>query len=198
MNRALRAAAMGALLMSPVVLSACSAGQVSQTATQEQNLGNSADVGALSLRGLQLPYPTGGLYPAGGDARLVGTVASTADADDTLVAVEGDAFDSAEIVDPNAPSAAAAGTTGTGSLDLTVPGGGALFLGNGAGPAVTLVGLSEELTVGEYVDVTFTFEQAGEVTVPVPVGVAARDLPRGEPFDFHPEEEVEQRGGGAS
>jgi copper(I)-binding protein len=197
-NRALRATAMGVLLLSPVVLGACSAGQVPQTATQEQNLGNQADVADLRLRALELPYPTGGIYASGDDARLLGAIASTSDADDTLVSITGDAFESVEVVDPNAPSAAAAGTTGTGSLDLTVPGGGALFLGNGAGPAVTLVGLSEELTVGEYVDVTFTFEQAGEVTVPVPVGVAARDLPRGEPFDFHPEEEVEQRGGGAS
>ena len=48
--------------------------------------------------------------------------------------------------------------------------------------------------VGQYVDVTFTFEQAGEVTVPVPVGVSTRDLPRGEPFDFHQEEGGEQGG----
>ena len=72
MNRAPRAAVLGVLLLSPVALAACSAGQVSQTATQEQNLGNSADVGDLALRGLQLPYPTGGVYESGDDARLVG------------------------------------------------------------------------------------------------------------------------------
>ena len=196
MNRALRATAMGVLLLSPVVLGACSAGQVPQTATQEQNLGNEADVADLQLRALELPYPTGGIYTSGDDARLLGAVASTSDTEDTLVAITGDAFDSVEVVDPSAPSAAAA--DGTGALDLTVPAGGTLFLGNGSGPSVTLVGLSEELTVGESVDVTFTFQQAGEVTVPVPVGVAARDLPRGEAFDFHQEEEVEQSGGGAS
>jgi copper(I)-binding protein len=195
-NRALRATAMGVLLLSPVVLGACSAGQVPQTATQEQNLGNEVDVADLQLRALELPYPTGGIYTSGDDARLLGAVASTSDTEDTLVSIAGDAFDSVAVVDPSAPSAAAAG--GAGALDLTVPAGGTLFLGNGSGPSVTLVGLSEELTVGEYVDVTFTFQQAGEVTVPVPVGVAARDLPRGEAFDFHPEQEVEQRGGGAS
>ncbi len=196
MNRALRATAMGVLLLSPVALGACSAGQVPQTATQEQNLGNQADVADLQLRALELPYPTGGIYTSGDDARLLGAVASTSDTDDTLTSITGDAFDSVAVVDPNAPSGAPAG--GSGALDLTVPAGGTLFLGNGTGPSVTLVGLSKELTVGEYVDVTFTFERAGEVTVPVPVGVAGRDLPRGEPFDFHPEEEVEQRGGGAS
>ncbi len=188
MNRALGAAAMGVLLISPVALTACSAGQVTQTNTQEQNFGNSADVGLLNLRSFELPYPTGGVYAAGTDARLIGAIVSTADADDTLVSVEGEGFESVEVVDPSAASAAAA-TTGTGSVDLTVPAGGTLYLGNGAGPSVTLVGLSDEVGVGQYVDVTLTFEDAGEVTVPVPVGVAARDLPRGEPFDFHPGEE---------
>jgi copper(I)-binding protein len=197
-NRGLRAAATAALLLSPVALGACSAGQVAQTATQEQNLGNSADVGDLNLRALELPYPTGGTYSAGDDARLLGAVVSTADADDTLVSVASDGFTSVEVVDPNAAaSAPAAPATGSGSLDLTVPAGGTLYLGNGTGPSVTLVGLTEDLTVGQYMDVTFTFEQAGEVSVPVPVGVAARDLPRGEPFDFH-QEEGENGGAGST
>jgi copper(I)-binding protein len=189
-NRALRAAAMGALLLSPAVLTACGAGQVSQTATQEQNLGNTADVGPLAIRGLQLAYPTGGVYPAGSDARLIGTVVSSAPAADTLVGIEGDGFTDVDVVDPSAP-AAGAGAPG-GQLSIDVPAQGALILGTGQGPSVTLVGLTEELTVGQYLDVTFTFEEAGAVTVAVPVGVASRDLPRGEAFDFHEE------GGGGS
>lgn len=196
MNRAPRAAAMGVLLLSPVALAACSAGQVSQTATQEQNLGNSADVGDLSLRGLQLPYPTGGTYASGSDARLIGAVASTAASDDTLLSIEGEAFDSVEVIDPTAEEAAADAPAPT-TLDLTVPAGGLLYMSNGRGPAVTLVGLAEEYGAGQYVEVTFTFEEAGEVTVEVPVGIATRDLPRGEPFDFHEEEEAEQQGGGS-
>ena len=192
MNRALRAAAMGALLLSPVVLTACSAGQVSQTATQEQNVGNSADVGAVNLRNLQLPYPTGGLYPSGGDARLVGAVASTAAGDDTLVSITGEEFDDVEVVDPSAE--AAADGAASEELGLTVPADGVLHLSDGSGPAVTLVGLAEEIGVGQYVDVTFTFEEAGEVTIAVPVGIASRDLPRGEGFDFH-HGEGEEAGG---
>jgi copper(I)-binding protein len=186
---------MGVLLLSPVALAACSAGQVAQTATQEQNLGNQADVGDLNLRALELPYPTGGVYSSGGSARLLGAVASSAATDDTLVSIEGDAFDSVEVVDPSAAAPAGAGT-GSDSLNLTVPAGQTLFIGNGTGPSVTLVGLSEELGVGQYVDVTFTFEQAGEVTVPVPVATASRDLPRGDAFDFHEEEGTDQHGGG--
>jgi copper(I)-binding protein len=183
---------MGVLLLSPVALGACSAGQVAQTATQEQNLGNSADLGNLHLRALELPYPTGGVYSSGADARLLGAIANDTPSEDTLVSIEGDDFDSVEVVDPNAAptTAASAGTdtntsTNTNSLDITVPGAATLFLGNGNGPSITLVGLSHELGVGQYVDVTFTFEQAGQVTVAVPVATAKRDLPRGEEFNFH-------------
>jgi copper(I)-binding protein len=183
-NRALRAAAMGVLLLSPAALAACSAGQVAQTATQQQNLGNNADVGEVHLRALELPYPTGGVYPSGSDARLLGAIASSATTDDTLVSIEGDAFESVEVVDPSAAQAAADGAD-SGSLDLTVPAGGTLSIGNGNGPSVTLVGLADDLGVGQYVDVTFTFEQAGAVTVAVPVATSARDLPRGDAFDFH-------------
>jgi hypothetical protein len=50
-NRALRAATMGVLLLSPVALSACSAGQVTQTATQERDkVGAMGQVGDLTLR----------------------------------------------------------------------------------------------------------------------------------------------------
>jgi copper(I)-binding protein len=195
-NRALHAAAIGVLLLSPVALSACSAGQVAQTETQEQNVGNSADVGTLNLRALQLAYPTGGVYPAGSDARLLGAIVSTASSDDTLVSIAGDGFSSVEVVDPNA--AASGASTGSGSLNLTVPAGGTLFLSNGTGPAVTLVGLSEELGVAQSLDVTFTFQQAGEVTVAVPVGVATRDLPRGKPYDFHQGAEDALSGGGSA
>jgi copper(I)-binding protein len=186
-NRALRAAAMSALLLSPVALTACSAGQVAQTAEQNRDkIGAQVNVGDLALRSVELPYPTGGVYSSGGDARLLAAVASSSETDDTLVSIESDAFDSVEVVDPEADGEDdAAG----GSLDITVPAESTLYLGNGTGPAVTLVGLAEDLGVGQYIDITFTFESAGEVTVPVPVGVSARDLPRGEAFDFHEGEE---------
>ncbi|MGY1855083.1 copper chaperone PCu(A)C [Modestobacter sp. SYSU DS0290] len=187
-RRALRAAALGALLLSPAALSACSAGQVAQTATQEQNIGVNADADGVVLRGLQLPYPTGGEYPAGGDARLIGAIISEAQTDDTLVSITGPDFTDVEVVDP-AAEAVAAGTTGGSSLDVTVPAGEIVHLGNGDGPAITLLGLSEPLGVSQYIPVTFTFEEAGEVTVDVPVGIPTRDLPRGEGYDFHHEEE---------
>jgi len=186
---------MGVLLLSPLAMGACSAGQVTQTATQEQNLGNEADVGDLSLRAVELPYPTGGVYPAGADARLLAAVASTSSADDTLVSVKGDDFSSVQVVDPSATASPAAGAGG-GAVHLTVPAGETLFIGNGDGPSVTLVGLENPVGVGQYVNVTFTFQQAGDVSLQVPVAVASRDLPRGEPFDYNETPGGEQSGGG--
>ena len=194
MNRGLRAAAMAALLFSPMALAACSAGQVAQTAEQNRDkTGNMATVGDLALRAVELPYPTGGVYPRGGDARLIAAVVSNAPTADTLVSIEGEDFESVDVVDPDAASDDA---TNSGSLDLPVPADGVLYIGSGTGPAVTLVGLSDDFGVGESVDVTFTFEQAGAVTLEVPVGVATRDLPRGEPFDYHGPESVEEQSGG--
>ena len=194
-RRALRAAVTGVLLLSPVALTACSAGQIAQTEEQNRDkTGGMASVGQLSLRAVELPYPTGGIYSSGGDARLLAAVASTSDTDDTLTGITSDAFTSVEVVDPSATASAAAGAAGT--VDLTVPANGTLFIGNGTGPAVTLVGLSDDLSVGQYIDITFTFEQAGEVTVPVTVGVSGRDLPRGDAYDFEPGQEREQTGGG--
>ena len=72
MNRALRAATMGVLLLSPVALSACSAGQVTQTATQVRDKsGGQAQVGAISIREAKLAAPSGSDgYERGDDADL--------------------------------------------------------------------------------------------------------------------------------
>jgi copper(I)-binding protein len=193
-NRGLRAAATAALLLSPVALGACSAGQVAQTAEQNRDkVGGMTSVGDLSLRAVELPYPTGGVYEEGSSARLLAAVTNSGETDDTLVGIEGDQFDSVEVVDPEAAGEPA---TNSGSLDLAVPADGILYLGNGTGPSVTLVGLADDIGVGQSVDVTFTFEQAGSVTILVPVATAPRDLPRGEPFDFHTEPGVEEQAGG--
>jgi len=257
-NRALRAAAMGALLLSPVALAACSAGQVAQTATQEANLGNNAAIGDVALRALELGCPPELAYARGDDARLFGTVVNTGDAPDTLIGIESDAFDDVRFsgpipaaedagpaactpeTEPSADATDTPATTGpatTGSLtpgptdstdatgstegseavptaplptsaptpeavapDLTVPADDTLVLGSadGSGLVVTLVGLNDALTAGQYVDITFTFQEAGEITVQVPVGVATEEQERGEPFDYHEEENPEQVGGGSA
>jgi copper(I)-binding protein len=235
-NRALRAATMGALLLSPIALTACSAGQVSQTATQNRDkVGPEAAVGDITLRQITLAHPQDGLYEEGENAELQMAIVNTSTEADTLVGIEGEVFDgvlvsgqataspavpgspSAEPVATTAPAAPttpgttpqttapeatpspgalptptvpAAPSTPTASseVEIPVPAGSTVFLGGASGATVELAELSEELTAGQSIEVTLTFEQAGEVTVQALVATPDRVVPREEPFDFHHEE----------
>jgi copper(I)-binding protein len=194
-NRALRAATMGVLLLSPVVLSACSAGQVTQTASQERDkTGAQGQVGDISLRQAELLNPRGGSYERGDDAELQVALINGGTEDDALVGVDGEGFGSAEI------ESSATGTgTGTGSGsggsdgEIEIPAGSSVYVGTDEF-TVTLTGLDEELTTGQYIEVTFTFENAGEVTLPVTVATSSEGETRGEAFDFHEEEETAEEG----
>ena len=190
MNRALRAATMGVLLLSPVALSACSAGQVTQTAGQNRDkVGAMAEVGDIALRAVELASPRGGSFDAGDDADLLMSISNQGTEDDTLVDISGDGFGGYEVDDSTADS----GSTGSprGASELDVPAG-ALVHVDGEDVTVTLTDLDESLTTGQILEITFTFENAGEVTVPVTPATPERDIPRGESFDFHPSEGGEE------
>src|SRR6185312_12281511 len=89
---------MGVLLLSPVVLSACSAGQVTQTASQERDkTGAQAQVGDLTIRQGQLLSPRGASYEQGDDAELQVAIVNEGTDDDALVSISGDGFASAQI-----------------------------------------------------------------------------------------------------
>jgi copper(I)-binding protein len=198
-NRALRAATMGVLLLSPVVLSACSAGQVTQTATQVRDkTGAQAQVGDISLRQAELLHPRGGSYERGDDADLQVAIINGGTEPDTLVRVGGDGFGSAEIQGPttgtdtsSAASSSAATTTAPTSTAsrssvIEIPTGASIFVG-GSDYSITLKNLAEPLTTGQYLEVTFTFKNAGDVTLPVTVATSSNSETRGEAFDFHGE-----------
>ena len=194
MNRALRAATMGVLLLSPVALSACSAGQVTQTATQERDkVGAMGQVGDLSIRQVQFLSPGEGVYEQGDDAELQLAVVNAGEEADTLTEVSGEGFGEVEFDD---------GSTGSASADgIEIPGDSTTYI-DGDELAITLTDLDEGLTAGQYIELTFTFENAGEITIPVTVSTPDEALERGEAFDFHHEEgaeeaeEGEQREGG--
>lgn len=128
MNRALRAAAMGVLLLSPVALSACSAGQVAQTAAQQRDkVGGQAQVGDITVREAQLAYPTGGQYARGSDARLIVAVVNGSQSPDTLLSISGDGFAGAQVTGAaGATPTTTAGSTGSSTSASTTsssPGG---------------------------------------------------------------------------
>ena len=189
MNRALRAATTGVLLVSPVALSACSAGQVTQTATQERDkVGAMAQVGDLTIRQVQFLSPNEGVYERGDDAELQLAVVNSGEEADTLTEVSGEGFGEVEFDD---------GSTGSSAADsIEIPGDSATYI-DGEELAVTLTDLDEGLTAGQYLELTFTFENAGEITVPVTVATPDEALERGEAFDFHHEPGTEEAAEGA-
>ncbi|MEJ7771876.1 MAG: hypothetical protein WKF51_08230 [Geodermatophilaceae bacterium] len=180
-------------------LSACSAGQVTQTSTQVATVnGASANVGPLSLRNISLAYPPSGTYSAGSSASLLLVITNQSLAQDMLIDVTGDFFSSAAVPagDPSGDSTGTASGTSTAAptsgsdepLRAAVPAQSIVQFGTNDFPAIELSELSEELSVAQIVSITFVFEMAGEVTVEVPVGNSTRELDRDEGFDFHPEE----------
>jgi copper(I)-binding protein len=176
-NRALRAATMGVLLLSPIALSACSAGQVTQTATQDRDkTGGQAQVGSLTLRQAELESPSGGVYEAGDDADLRIAIVNNGEEEDTLTGIEGEGFGDAEFD------------------EIAVPADGTVFVGSDGDAEITLTDLDEGLTPGQYLELTMTFEQAGDVDIRVTVANPDDEQEREEAFDFHQEEGHSEEG----
>ena len=214
MNRALRAATVGVLLLTPVALTACSAGQVSQTASQVRDqTGPYANIGDLSLRQVLISYPNGGSYSAGDDAELTMSIANSGPDDDALIGIKGDGFDGVNVTGTGTGTPSATGTSsasstaaatatasatasaaptssaaasGSTSVDIPIPSDSTVFLGQNA-PTVTLVGLGRSLTVGQSLSITFTFRKAGEVTLDVTVAAPNHVIENTSTFDFSKE-----------
>jgi len=181
-NRALGAATAGVLLLSPLALSACSAGQVTQTATQQRDkVGAMAQVGDITVRAVELVSPRGASYEAGDDAELTLAIVNSGQETDTLVGVDGEGFGDVEI------RTAATGGSAAGSDEIEIPTDTTVFV-DGRDASITLTDLDESLTVGQYLELTLSFENAGDVTVPVTVSNPEDEQERGEAFDFHQEE----------
>lgn len=183
MKRALRAAIVGVALFSPAALSACSAGQVAQTATQERDkVGAMTEAGDISLRQVNLAYPRSGSYDAGDDAELTMAIVNAGDEADSLVSVDGEGFGDAEIEDS---------ASGGGSDGIELPPDVTVFVGSDD-VSITLTDLDEPLTVGQHVTLVLTFEKAGEVTLRATVANPSSALEREGGFDFHHSEDEGQ------
>ncbi len=184
MNRALGAVTTVVLLISPVALTACSAGRVSQTATQERDkVGALAQVGDITIRAAKLASPGEDGYERGDDADLLMAVVNSGTEPDTLVDVTGDGFGDVEF-DDGSPAGSAGGSSSQG---IEIPPDAPVFL-DGEETTLTLTSLEDSLTTGQQLELTLVFENAGEITLPVTVATPEETVERGEPFDFHHEE----------
>ncbi|WNV73561.1 copper chaperone PCu(A)C [Geodermatophilus sp. DSM 44513] len=184
------------LLLAPLVLGACGAGQVTQTATQDRDrTGGQGQVGGIAVRAVQLAHPPDGVHAPGDPVPLTMAVVNTGRTDDRLVGVSGPDFAAAGL---GAASPAATPPDGTRALlgpapataptvDLPVPAGEAVLVGTDT-PPVVLTGLTRPLDAAQSLAVTLTFARAGTATVPAITAPAPGLVPRGPAFDFHAED----------
>ena len=174
-TRALPAALAACGLAAGVALSGCSAGQVSQMATQEPAVnGTSSTVGPIALRNVHLraAQSTDYVQPGRNVDLLFAAINGSPDTSDKLVSIKSDV-----------------GTV-TLSGDTSVPANGVLVVGEPDGQIAPLesaekaeaaeasVSLSKPITNGLTYNFTFDFEKAGETTVTVPI--SAGEAPRRE------------------
>jgi copper(I)-binding protein len=162
-------------LAAAVALSGCSAGQVSQTATQEPGVnGISANIGSIALRNIHLraAQSTDYVQPGRDVELLFVAVNNSPDVNDKLVSITSE--------------------VGKVSLsgDTSIPANDVLVVGKADGQPEPLekaglaegaeakVALSKPITNGLTYKFVFDFEKAGEATVAVPI--SAGEAPRRE------------------
>lgn len=156
---------------SVLALAGCGAGQVTQTGTKEAAVtGSAVEIGELALRnahvvfdGDETAYP---LERADTASLLFTLVNTSALEDDTLLSIE--SFE-AQVTMPE-------------GVDLEIPASSDLEVGLSPKeleeedtdlPAIELSNLSPDVRAGLTVPFTFTFAEAGEVTVNVPIDAGA-------------------------
>jgi periplasmic copper chaperone A len=154
------------LLTAALALAGCSAGTVTQTDTiVSQAPGAFGQVGAMALRDLSLDPGPAYNVPSGTEIALRGSLINEGPTPDRLVSVStpyatGVRLEGANVI-PNSNAIRIVGTD-------PVPVGPANPDTRLAGTArVTLTGITQELRPGPTYAVTFTFERAGSITLPL-------------------------------
>ncbi len=131
----------------------------------------SASADDLVLAQVQLEYPLDGVCEEGEDARLFLAISNSAGEPASLVDVSGPDFGGVRVERRD----------GTG-LPLQVDGNDDLYVGAEGPPDITLLDLERSLRSSQSTPVAFTFAEAGEVTIEVPVSAEGQSpVP---PFDF--------------
>jgi copper(I)-binding protein len=124
----------------------------------------------LSVLQVQLEYPLDGVYEEGEDADLFLGITNTGNQDDDLIDVRGPDFADAELLVDGRPGA------------IRVPEDDNVYVGAEGAPSITLLDLQRSLRSSQSIPVTLVFEDAGEVTLDVPV--AAEGQNPAPPYDF--------------
>lgn len=163
-----------------LVTASCAAGQHAQTADVVPSIdGTHGQIGNMLLEGVAIHAPDGPSYAAGSNAQLAITLVNNGSAPDKLTNVSSSAFAGWGIV-ANADATSVTQTTKA-DTGLTIDAHSAQRLGLadlGASAdmsprTLVLTNLAKSLYPGVAVDVTFSFANAGAVTLHVPVQLTA-------------------------
>lgn len=154
-------------------LSGCSAGQVSQTATQQAAVnGVSETLGPITLRNVHLRAPqTGDYVQPGSDVELL-FVASN-DSPDTADKLTSITSDNGTVSLSGDTALPASDVLIVGEPDNQIA---ALEQAEKSDAATAMVALSKPITNGLTYEFTFNFEKAGQTTIAVPI--SAGESPR--------------------
>jgi copper(I)-binding protein len=163
----------GLLVAAAATISGCAAGQVSQTADQVSSVdGGVGNVGPIGIRNALLATPAAGSYSKGADVPVLLWLTNTGMAADTLSSVSTTAASSVSI----------GGTA-------TLPPQSRVEVGASTPVTVTIKGLTDGLSFGTSIPVTFAFATAGDVTINIPVEIPAERTNTDRPtVDIHPQE----------
>lgn len=126
--------------------------------------------GDLSVLQVQIEYPLDGAYEKGEDAGLFLGIANTGNSQDELLDVRGPDFADARILVDGEPG------------PIPVRQDDNVYVGAEGAPTITLVDLERPLRSSQSIPVTLVFQDAGEVTVDVPVAAEGQDP--GPTYDF--------------
>ena len=159
--RPARTAALSCLLL----LAACGGDDAPLEVPGPEVRGGNAGVDApvsedVTVQDVELAFPEDGVYRAGEDAALYVGITNTGTEPVALVGVAGPDFGDV-VVTPGLP--------------LEVPADDNLYVGAEGAPTIRLVDLGDQLRSSESIPVTFTFAEAGEVTVEAVVDAAGQD-----------------------
>jgi len=154
------------LLTAGLALGGCSAGTVTQTDTiVSQAAGAQGTVGPMVLRDISIDPGPAETVPSGAEVPLRGTIVNEGGTPDRLVAVSSPYAVGFRIEGTTAlPGDNALRIVGTDPVPLSPPN---IDLRLPGSARVVLTGVTQQLRAGPTYAVTFTFERAGAVTIPV-------------------------------
>ncbi len=144
-------------LLAAIPLTACAAGYQAETSRERTTLTSvSAAKGNLTLRNIFFVGPAS----SGENLPLYLAIFNGGTSSDTLMSISSSSFSSGFV-----PS------------DKTIQANGQKYYNEGDGDVPQLIGAKNQVRVGQTVTVTLNFQQAGELTIAVPVEAATSGLP---------------------